>query len=285
MTDFRTLGARMALLVPALAFVQGACSASSEDPGPPHSTVTVGSAACPLVWSDEFDGPAGSQPDPAKWNLIETCRPPNGELECYTSRPENVSLDGQGHLLLTARRETYQDRNFTSGRIESKGKFEHAYGRWEARVKFPVDLGLWPAFWLLGNDIDTRSWPRCGETDIAENRGSQPTILYMTMHGPNHSGINRLGTGFDLGTNLGLDFHTAAIEWEPNVVRFYLDDVLRETVTSEDSGTADWVWNHPFFAIFNVAVGGGFPGPVDPSTLFPTSMVVDYLRVCDFASP
>jgi beta-glucanase (GH16 family) len=249
---------------------------------PPGPTPKPG---CRVVWSDEFDGPAGTQPDPAKWNMIDTCKPYNGEIECYTSRPKNVSLDGDGHLLLTADRESFGGRDFTSGRIDTKGKFEHAYGRWEARIKIPVGKGLWPAYWMLGNDIDTAPWPKCGEIDVIENRGTEPNTLYSVMHGPNHSGVGRLGTGYTLPANVGADFHVAAAEWEENVVRIFLDDVLRTTVTSQDSGAANWVWNHPFFLVLNVAIGGGFAGNVDPATAFPTSMVVDYVRVCDFAAP
>jgi beta-glucanase (GH16 family) len=236
-----------------------------------------------LVFSDEFAGPKGTAVDASKWNLVNKGDGfGNNELEFYTNRTDNAALDGDGSLVITAKKEAYMGRDYTSARLESSGKFEHAYGRVEARVKIPRGQGIWPAFWMLGNDISTAKWPNCGEIDIMENVGKEPTIVHGSLHGPGYSGGNPLSASYTLpnGEKFADAFHVFAIEWETNVVRFYVDDHLYETRTPTDvPAKAKWVYDHPFFILLNVAVGGQWPGSPDSTTQFPQTMTVDYVRV------
>jgi beta-glucanase (GH16 family) len=246
-----------------------------------------------LVWSDEFDGSAGSAPDVTKWGYdIGGNGWGNNELESYTSRTQNAFLDGSGNLVIKVINENFtgQDgiaRNYTSARLLTKGKFQQKYGRIEARIKIPFGQGIWPAFWMLGDDIDQAGWPTCGEIDIMENVGREPSTNHGSMHGPGYSGGSPLTGTFTLpsGQHFSDDFHIFAIEWDPNTVRFYVDANLYETHTPTDmpaGGT--WVYEHPFFILLNVAVGGSFPGNPDSSTVFPQTMLVDYVRVYTDAS-
>jgi hypothetical protein len=235
-----------------------------------------------LTWRDEFEGPAGAI-DGTKWG-IETGGDGfgNNELELYTNRTDNVALDGQGSLVITARRESLGGRDFTSGRINSGGRFSQAYGRFEARIQIPRGQGIWPAFWTLGANIGDVSWPACGEIDIMENIGRELGINHGSLHGPGYFGGNAITGSYTLpnGGNLSDGFHDYAIEWEPNVVRWYVDGQLYETRTPGDlpNGTR-WVYDHPFFIILNVAIGGNFPGSPDGSTVFPQKMKVAWVRV------
>lgn len=261
-------------------------------------------AACPtanagnpavwsLVWSDEFDSPNGAPVDSTKWSFdIGGNGWGNNELETYTSRPANADLEG-GSLVVKALRETFTGpdnitRNYTSARLLTRNKFTQAYGRFEARIKIPFGQGIWPAFWMLGDNIDTAGWPNCGEIDIMENIGKEPSIVHGTFHGPGYSAANGVTAAFTLpnGRKFSDDFHTFAVEWEPNVMRFYVDGLLYKTRTPADlpPGTT-WVFNHPFFIILNVAVGGGFPGNPDGTTVFPQTMQVDYVRVYQRTTP
>jgi beta-glucanase (GH16 family) len=202
----------------------------------------------------------------------------NNELENYTSDAANASMDGSGNLVITA---IAQGSSYTSARLKTEGLFSQAYGRFEARIQLPRGQGLWPAFWALGADIAKNAWPACGEIDIMENIGKEPSINHGSMHGPGYSGGNPLTGMYKLASGaLADDFHRYAIEWETNVVRFYVDDDLYETHTNTDvpSGS-NWVFDHPFFLILNVAVGGGWPGNPDSTTTFPQKMLVDYVRV------
>ncbi|MFI5184313.1 MAG: glycoside hydrolase family 16 protein, partial [Vicinamibacteria bacterium] len=211
----------------------------------------------------------------------------NDELEYYTDRPRNASLDGNGHLAILADRERYKgadgrERDYTSARLKTEGLFAQAYGRFESRMKIPYGQGMWPAFWMLGADIETLGWPACGEVDVMENVGFEPAIVHGTFHGPGYSGAGGLGAPYPLsgGARFSDDFHVFAVEWEPNAVRWYVDGNLYETRTPADlpAGTK-WVFDHPFFVILNVAVGGGWPGAPDATTVFPQRMLVDYVRV------
>ena len=236
-----------------------------------------------LTWSDEFDGPAGGAPDPAKWGYdVGGNGWGNNELEFYTARRENSALDGAGNLVIHVLREAYMGRNYTSARMITNGKFQQMYGRFEIRAKIPGGQGLWPAFWALGADIAQVSWPTCGEIDIMENVGREPGINHGTLHGPGYSGGAGLSGQYTLpgGAAYSADFHTFAIEWEQNVVRFYVDEHLYETRTPADvPGTNRWVYDHPFFLLLNVAVGGPFPGNPDGTTVLPQTLTVDYVRV------
>jgi beta-glucanase (GH16 family) len=248
------------------------------DATPPDATTRPG---WNLTWSDEFDGAAGAPVDGAKWGFDTGASGwGNGELEDYTNRTDNVRQDGAGHLEIVARAEAFEGASYTSGRINTGGRFSQAYGRFEARIRLPQGKGIWPAFWTLGDNIGQAGWPGCGELDIMEAVGDF-SVNHGSAHGPGYSGGAALTGTYQLPSgSLADDFHTYAIEWEPDVVRWYVDDVLYETRTPADvpaGGT--WVYDHPFFVILNVAVGGGWPGPPDGTTQFPQTMAIDYVRV------
>ncbi len=255
------------------------CGGSSQTTPPPPPKYVV-------VWNDEFSAANGSLPDSTKWTM-ETGGGGwgNNELETYTNRPQNAHVQ-DGNLVITAAKETYTGndgitRNYTSARIKTAGLFQQQYGRFEARIKIPQGQGMWPAFWMLGNNIGTVGWPTCGEIDIMENIGKEPDKVHGSMHGPGYSGGNSLTGTFTLTTGkFADDFHVFAIEWEPSVVRFYVDSNLYETRTTADvPGGGTWVFAHPFFVLLNVAVGGDWPGAPDNTTVFPQTMLVDYVRV------
>ncbi|QQV02669.1 MULTISPECIES: glycoside hydrolase family 16 protein [Chryseobacterium] len=237
-----------------------------------------------LTWSDEFDGVAGTLPDAAKWSYdIGTGSGGwgNQELQYYTNRPENVSLDGNGNLVITARKENYNGSAFTSARIKTKGLFDQQYGRFEARLKTPYGPGLWPAFWMLGSNIDTVPWPQCGEIDIMELRGQEPHIAHGTLHGPGYSAGNAITKAYALKDGrFDVDFHLFAVEWDADKIDFFVDNYLYQRLTrNEVEKKGQWVYNSPFFMILNVAVGGNYVGfPVD-GTPFPQKMTIDYVRV------
>jgi hypothetical protein len=247
------------------------------------SPTTCGGGDSPwrLTWSDEFDG-AGAV-DGSHWGFdIGAGGWGNNELQYYTDRTDNVRLNGQGQLEIVARAESFGGASFTSGRINTSGLFSQAYGRFEALIKLPSGNGIWPAFWTLGDNRDTAGvgWPSCGELDIMEVVRNF-SINHGSAHGPGYSGGNPLTATYQLPSGSFSDgFHLFAIEWEPNEVRWYVDSVMYERRTPADlpSGT-HWVYDHPFFILLNVAVGGGFPGPPDGSTVFPQTMQVDYVRV------
>ncbi len=240
-----------------------------------------------LAWSDEFNGANGSAPDPAKWTFdLGGNGWGNQELESYTDRPQNVHQEN-GNLVITAIKEHFSGkdgiaREYTSARLKSEGLFAQKYGRFEARIKIPKGQGMWPAFWLLGDDIEKSGWPKCGEIDIMENIGKEADKVHGSIHGPSPSGATNL-TGIDTipgHGNVGDDFHVFAVEWEPDAIRFYVDKRLYETQAREPevNGTP-WVYDHPYFLLLNLAVGGAWPGNPDASTVFPQSMLVDYIRV------
>jgi beta-glucanase (GH16 family) len=232
-----------------------------------------------LVWQDEFDGPAGQSPDPTKWTYDIGTDWGNAQLEYDTDRPENVSLDGVGNLAITAIKEEYENQPYTSARIVTRGLFEQAYGRFEARIKLPIGQGIWPAFWMLGNDIGIVGWPQCGEIDIMEYRGQEPNILHGSVHGPGYSGNDALTRSYTLpnGT-FNQKFHQFAVEWTPDTIRWFIDGQHFLTVTSEIA-TGEWVFNHPFYMILNLAVGGHWVGAPTSATVFPQIMLIDYVRV------
>jgi beta-glucanase (GH16 family) len=246
-----------------------------------------------LTWSDEFNASNASPVDSSKW-VLETGGGGwgNEELEYYTDRLQNVDQEN-GNLVIKVLQEKYTGRdgvtrNYTSARLKTQGKFMQAYGRFEARIKIPRGQGIWPAFWMLGDDIEKAEWPACGEIDIMENIGRESELIHGTIHGPGYSGEHGLGAPFRLasGEKYADDFHVYAVEWEPDVIRFYVDDHLYETRTPSDlPKQAKWVYNHPFFLLLNVAVGGSWPGNPDASTFFPQTMLVDYVRVYRRTTP
>ena len=268
----------------------GAAQAGSPPAAAPASPV---SSKWVLSWSDEFNGANGSPADPTKW-VDETGGDGwgNNELEYYTNRRQNASQQ-DGNLVIKVLRKKYKGaggvtRNYTSARLKTLGKFAQAYGRFEARIKIPRGQGIWPAFWMMGNDVGKVGWPDCGEIDIMENIGKEPTLVHGTIHGPGYSGAQGLGAPFSLTPSqpFAEDFHLYAVEWEPTAIRFYVDDQLYETRTPADlpQGTK-WVYDHPFFLLLNVAVGGSWPGDPDASSIFPQTMLVDYVRVYRLADP
>ena len=239
-----------------------------------------------LTWSDEFNGAKGSSPSSSKWTFETGGKGwGNDELETYTSRKKNIRQQ-EGNLVIEADKERFTGRdgilrNYTSARIKTLGRFSQKYGRFEARMKLPRGKGVWSAFWLLGTNFSTTGWPGCGEIDIVENIGSEPSTVHGSMHGPGYSGSTPLTSIYELpSAKLEDDFHVYAIEWESKVVRFYIDDTMyaRKTPADLPSGKP-WVFDHPFFIILNLAVGRNMPGSPDSSTLFPQQMLVDYVRV------
>jgi beta-glucanase (GH16 family) len=245
-----------------------------------------------LIWSDEFDGPAGAGPDAAKWTFdLGGQGWGNNEWQFYTARPENAALDGEGALAITARPVEsllpgmecwYGPCRYTSARLLSRGLFEFIYGRVEARLQLPYGQGVWPAFWMLGADITETGWPNCGEIDIMENIGRELSTVYGTVHGPGYSGAGGISTAFTLddGTAFKDQYHVFALEWEPDELRWYVDDHLYATLhKSQFPADKRWVFDHDFFLILNVAVGGNWPGYPDERTTFPQTMRVDYVRV------
>jgi beta-glucanase (GH16 family) len=223
----------------------------------------------------------------------------NNELQSYTDRRENAAIRG-GALVIRAVREAFTGRDgirreYTSARLKTQGTFTQAYGRFEARLRVPRPStgsgrpefvegrgqGIWPAFWMLGQDITTAGWPACGEIDIMENIGREPAIVHGTLHGPGYSGGQGIGAAFThpSGQPFADDFHVYAIEWEAQAIRWYVDGTLYQTRTPADLRGARWVFDHPFFMLLNVAVGGNWPGNPDGTTTFPQEMVVDWVRV------
>ncbi|GAA2634647.1 glycoside hydrolase family 16 protein [Dactylosporangium fulvum] len=251
----------------------------------PEASAGIGN----LTWSDEFNGAAGSAPDPAKWKHdVGGSGWGNNERQYYTAGAANSALDGSGNLVISARKENpgnfncwYGRCEYTSARLLTAGKFTQKYGRFEARLKIPRGQGLWPAFWMLGDDIGTNPWPNSGEIDIMENVGKEPSTLHGTLHGPGYSGGNPLTSSTTLsgGRALADDFHTFAVDWAPDSIVWYLDGVQYARKTPADTRGNRWVFDHPFFMILNVAVGGNWPGSPDGSTTFPQQMVIDYVRV------
>ena len=247
-----------------------------------------------LVWSDEFNGAAGTAPDPLKWNFdLGGGGWGNGEAEVYTNSTNNAFQDGKGNLVIRVIKDA--QGGYTSARLQtgSPGASTHTtdgswqYGRVEARIKLPFGKGVWPAFWMLGENISTAPWPACGEVDIMENFGTfnnNATINNGTAHGPGYSGGNGIGHAYTLplGETVYDDYHVYAVEWSPNSIVWYVDGASYHTVTpaSLPSG-ANWVFNAPFFLLLNLAIGGPstFLGTPDASVTFPQDMLVDYVRV------
>jgi beta-glucanase (GH16 family) len=244
-----------------------------------------------LTWSDEFDGASGARVDARKWTAeVGGQGWGNKELEYYSDSTKNAYLNGHGSLVIKALQETpgqefkcwYGECRYTSARLITKNKFAQAYGRFEARLKLPYGQGIWPAFWLLGENIETVGWPTCGEIDIMENIGREPAMVHGTIHGPGYSGGKGIGAPFALpgGKRFADDYHIFAVEWEPQAIRFYVDGKLYTTRTPADLPSATkWVYDHPFFIILNLAVGGSWPGDPNATTVFPQTMLVDYVRV------
>jgi len=266
------------------------CGCSADRLAIPTAPPPPSPAGWTLVWSDEFSGPDGSAPDPSKWTYDTGGKGwGNTELECYTNRLQNAQIN-RGNLVITAQQENApfvcsdgSTNSYTSARLKTQGLFSQAYGRFEARIKVSAGQGMWPAFWMLGKDITTAGWPTCGEIDIMENIGKEPGTVHGSLHGPSTTTRTSDATSiFTLpaGQAFADDFHLFAVEWERGVVRFYVDSNLYATFTeSQWPAGGTWVFDHSFFIILNVAVGGNWPGSPDSSTVFPRHLLVDYVRV------
>ncbi|MDO5975385.1 glycoside hydrolase family 16 protein [Flavivirga jejuensis] len=234
-----------------------------------------------LVMADEFD--TEGAPNSAIWGYdIGTGDNGwgNNELQYYTDRSENVTVQN-GVLIITAKEEAFNGASYTSARLLTKGKFEQTYGRFEARMRLPYGKGLWPAFWLLGDDSNgTEVWPQIGEIDIMEYVGDEPTIMFGTVHGPGYSGGESIGKPYQLENDrFDTGFHVFGVEWGPNYINYYVDDVLYNQITPDDV-PGEWVFNRgPFYIILNLAVGGALPGSPNEETVFPQTLLVDYVRV------
>lgn len=260
------------LLISALAIMVAGCEVEAVQTLPDRNFE--------LVWSDEFEGTLGTSPDATKWTFdLGTGQNGwgNNELQTYTQSAQNVSLDGLGNLVITARKDLAG--NYTSARVKTQGIFTQQYGRIEARIKTPTGTGMWPAFWMLGSNIDSVTWPNCGEIDIMEQKGKFSNITYGTIHGPGYSGGEAISTPYALQNDrFDNNFYVYAIEWSADKIDFFVNDYLYKRVTPADA-PGDWVYNQPFFLIMNVAVGGNFGGPPNNFTPFPGAMYIDYVRV------
>ena len=226
-----------------------------------------------LVWSDEFDS---TELNLDKWTYDigqGSWGWGNNELQSYTNSDSNVMLD-DGYLKITAKEEQLGSANYTSGRIKTQGLFDFKYGRVQARIKVPVGQGLWPAFWMLGSNITSVSWPQCGEVDIMEHINTE-TVIHGTHH-YNNNGHQYYGGSVVCDAN---EFNVYAIEWSPSSIQWFLNGALYYQTNISSSAVSKEEFHEPFFFIINLAVGGNWPGSPDVSTQFPAVMLVDYVRV------
>jgi beta-glucanase (GH16 family) len=254
----------------------------------PSEAVTVNDAHYRLAWHDEFNGSKGRPPDPHHWKRVTGGGGwGNRELEDYTASPGNVSLNGRGDLAITARRERVRKGRgarwrYTSARLQTQGLVQLRYGRIEARIKVPLEPGLWPAFWMLGTDHARVGWPRSGELDVMELKSQKPFRVVGTVHGPSArkpSGwqINRFGYS---STSFGDFFHVYGLDWSPDKLVWTVDGRIYGGLTRQGLPRGDrWVFNRPFYMLLNLAVGGFWVGPPTSATRFPATMLVDWVRV------
>ncbi|MCI3221482.1 family 16 glycosylhydrolase [Streptomyces sp. NP-1717] len=268
--------------------VATAVPAGAAAPSPEPRTGAASAAPMAVTFDENFDGPAGSAVNSGRWQIETGDNVNNHERQYYTPGNNNAALDGQGNLVITARKNNpgnyqcwYGRCEYTSARLNTAGKFTAQYGRVEARMKIPRGQGMWPAFWMLGNNMGQVGWPNSGEIDIMENVGFEPGTVHGTLHGPGYSGSGGIGAGYSLpgGQAFADAFHTFAIDWSPNSIRWSVDGNVFQTRTPADLGGREWVFNKPFFLILNLAVGGYWPGDPNSSTPFPSTLTVDYVRV------
>ncbi|HVU23771.1 MAG TPA: family 16 glycosylhydrolase [Opitutus sp.] len=254
------------------------------------SAGTLFAAQGKLVWSDEFNQADNSAPDPAKWTYdLGAGGWGNNELETYTSSRDNsfitsdpAATDGKA---LAIRAIKTNSGGYTSARLKTQGLYSAHYGRIEARLKTTNGQGLWPAFWMLGDNIATAGWPECGEIDIMEIINANPTTLYGTLHGPSNAGNFSIGDSHTLpgGATYDTAYHVFAIDWSPNQIVWSVDDIVYHSLTASSMPAgARWVFNNAgFFLLLNLAVGGNWPGSPNGTTTFPQALTVDYVRVYD----
>jgi|SRR6185503_2449002 len=222
-----------------------------------------------LVWSDEFNG---TSVDGSKWNIDVGNPGVNNEKEYYQA--SNITETG-GNLVITARQQSVGGQPYTSGKMETSGKFSITYGRIEARIKLPMVTGTWPAFWMLGNNIGSVGWPNCGEIDIMEHVNTTNTIL-GTMHWNGGSGHVQYGSST---TTTPGDYHVYAVEWDTNSIRWYVDNTLYVTGNIQNNINNTGAFHLPFYIITNLAIGGDLPGNTIDNNSLPTTMMIDYVRV------
>lgn len=224
-----------------------------------------------LVWSDEFE--YSGLPDTLKWgNEVGFIR--NHELQYYTPRRIENSVVDNGNLLLIGRKEVYDSAGYTSASLTTDGKQSWTYGKIDARMKLPVGQGLWPAFWMLGQNIGEVGWPRCGEIDIMEHINTED-ILYGTLHWHNEKHVSA-------GNKIPCDvtrFHNYAVEWDKDSIKWFLDGAKYHEVSIKDSINSTAEFHKPFYIILNLAIGGDWPKNPDETTTFPDTVFVDYVRV------
>lgn len=268
-------------------FLLGACAVAAPEPTStpvpspipsPSPTAEWERSGWEIVWHDEFEEPALNL---EKWTFdIGGNGWGNQELQAYTDRPENVRVE-DGMLVIEARHEEelIRGREYSSARLKTQGLHAWQYGRIEARLKLPYGQGIWPAFWMLGDNLYQKGWPAAGEIDIMEFIGREPDHIYATVHAPGYSGGDGAGSSITVpADSLRNDFHVYAIEWEENEIRWYFDDRQYFKLTPADVPD-EWIFDHPFFIILNLAVGGRWPGYPDDTTVFPQFLYVDYVRV------
>ena len=262
----------------------------SRNAPPTLPTTTPPVVQWTLVWSDEFDGAAGTGVDETKWThdigdgcAAGICGWGNQEKEYYSNATENVALNGSGQLAITARTAPagltcyYGPCRYTSAKIHTRGKMTAAPGRVEARIKLPTGQGLWPAFWMLGSGFPAVGWPQCGELDIMEFRGSQPSMMSSAIHGPGYSGATPFAHA---QTMASAEYHVFSIIWDANNVQFFVDNAVHYTVARSELETRGAsVLANSYFVILNLAVGGHFDGDPASDAIFPATMLVDYVRV------
>lgn len=273
-------GAALISLLAVGALVVATGERDTDGPAGPHA------GAHPVVWSDEFNGARGSRPSRRRWRFETGYGWGDRELQSYTARRANASLDGRGHLLIRARRERYTgaDRRtarYTSARMNSMARFEFAYGRVEARIRVPRGRGLLPAFWALGTDVDRIGWPASGEIDLMEVHGGEPHTVHGTLHGPRAEGGHyALAAAHRSRVPLTSGFHVYGVSWRPGRIVFRLDGAVYAVRTRSDlPDGARWRFDHPFYLLFTLAVGPRWLGGPDSSTRFPATMLVDWVRV------
>ncbi|MDQ3004909.1 MAG: glycoside hydrolase family 16 protein [Chloroflexota bacterium] len=270
-----------------ISFILGACAMTTPVPTPttvptstpmPTPTAIWDRVGWGIAWHDEFDGP---ELDLKNWTFdIGGNGWGNQEWEVYTDRPENVRIEN-GMLVIEAREEeaTFSGRPYSSARIKTQGLHAWQYGRIEARIKLPYGQGIWPAFWMLGENISTKGWPGSGEIDILEFIGREPDHIHATVHAPGYSGGDGVGSNITVSADsLKNDFHIYAIEWKENEIRWLFDEQEFFKLTPADVPD-QWIFDHPFFIILNLAVGGRWPGYPDKTTVFSQFLYVDYVRV------
>jgi beta-glucanase (GH16 family) len=254
----------------------------------PKRPVAESASLRKLIWWDEFNGPAGASPDPSKWSFDTGGGGwGNEELESYTARPANAELDGEGHLVITARAEKYTGsdgitRSYTSARLQTLNTFQLQYGLIQARIKLPAGQGLVTQFWMLGSEAyeSAEAWPGCGEIDTMEVLGSEPNVVNGTLHAPWPWAPDGVEGTAKSTTPLSEGFHIYGVQWQPENITFLLDGRVYKTITPADlPAGAAWPFKHPFFLLLDLAVGGVWPASPNASTQFPARMLVDWVHV------